>query len=147
MFISTSMPQVCPGSWWEIGFTWLSSGRCQRSRRGPTQKRTAWLSLRSVRCATSTSSSPSQNCHALCWWGMGWRNSGGPTEVSWFCIRMLSYQECILFILLQENGRSHKRLQKPHSLSFISPYFDVVSTQHFRITCDKLKRIVNSQKQ
>lgn len=77
-----SMPQVCPGFLWETGFTWLSSGRFQRSRHELTQKRTAWRSSRSVRSATSTSSSPSQSFHASCWWGMGWRNSGGPIESS-----------------------------------------------------------------
>lgn len=81
--VSFSMPQVCPGFLWETGFTWLSSGRFQRSRHELTQKRTAWHSSRSVRSATSTSSSPSQSFHASCWWGMGWRNSGGPIEVSW----------------------------------------------------------------
>lgn len=81
--VSFSMPQVCPGFLWETGFTWLSSGRFQRSRHELTQKRTAWRSSRSVRSATSTSSSPSQSFHASCWWGMGWRNSGGPIEVSW----------------------------------------------------------------
>lgn len=82
LVVSFSTPQVFPGSWWATGFILLSSGRCPRSKRELTQRRTAWPSSRSARCATSTSLSPSLSFHALCWWGTEWRSSGGLTEVS-----------------------------------------------------------------
>lgn len=93
LFVLPSTPQAFPGSWWATGFISLLSVRCRRNKRELMQKRTAWPSLRSVRCATSMSSSPSRNFHALCWWGMEWRNSGGPTEVRlfnlFFCFYLL----------------------------------------------------------
>ncbi len=79
-FLSTHL--VYPVSLWVTGCTWRSSDRSPQNRHGRTQKRTAWRFSKWALSATSTSSSRLQSCRASCWWGMAWRSSGSPTEVS-----------------------------------------------------------------
>lgn len=107
------------GSWWGTDYTWHSSVRFPRSRLAPMLRKTPWPSSKSVRSATSTSSSRSRSCRASCSWDTAWRSSGGPTEVS-LLERKKGTDWCYVSL-----GRAPKILQLSYTLTIC----------HVNITC------------